>query len=128
MYDEYHTNLLRDWYNCNGYDTEFYCSEEAGRKFNALGKQYVNGEVTAEYVKSVLLNTQIRPAMSYPYNYEVAAVSNAYIGECSSDKEFTEKVYSSIEDCKRRYGYIEVYKNDAKGQYHVYAIFAEGGN
>lgn len=127
VYDEHLTNVLKEYYGVGEPDKSYYCSEEAGKKFNALGKQYVNGEVTAEYVKSELLNTQIRPIMTDPYNYAVASVSNVYVEPCNSDKEFRDKAFSQIEACgRRRYGFIEVYRNESSGQCHVYAIFAGG--
>lgn len=128
VYDEHLTNVLKKAYYCEGEpDKSYYCSEEAGKKFNALGKQYVNGEVTAEYVKSEILNTRICPIMYFPFNYKTVTVSNVYVDQFSGDKDFMNKAGSLIEDCNMRcYGYIEVYKNEATGQCHIYTIFAGG--
>lgn len=139
VYDKECTRYLLNWYgegetdrtywDANdpdlGTNTAYYCSEEAVRIFNAVSKQYINGEVSADHVKSVLTNTIFVPAaMGDTFKYTQAAVSNFIVGPCASDEEAMRQAIQQANTCSHAYGYIEVYKNESTGAHHVYIILA----
>lgn len=139
VYDKECTRYLLNWYgegetdrtywDANdpdlGTNTAYYCSEEAVRIFNAVSKQYINGEVSADHVKSVLTNTIFVPAaMGDTFKYTQAAVSNFIVGLCASDEEAMRQAIQQANTCSHAYGYIEVYKNESTGAHHVYIILA----
>ena len=139
VYDKECTRYLLNWYNVGeteraywdendpdlGTNTAYYCSEEAVRIFNAVSKQYINGEVPADHVKSVLTNTIFVPAaMGDTFKYTQAAVSNFIVGPCASDEEAMRQAIQQANTCSHAYGYIEVYKNESTGAHHVYIILA----
>lgn len=139
IYDKVCTRYLLNWYgegetdrtywDANdpdlGTNTAYYCSEEAVRIFNAVSKQYINGEVSADHVKSVLTNTIFVPAaMGDTFKYTQAAVSNFIVGPCASDEEAMRQAIQQANTCSHAYGYIEVYKNESTRAHHVYIILA----
>lgn len=139
VYDKECTRYLLNWYgegetdrtywDANdpdlGTNIAYYCSEEAVRIFNAVSKQYINGEVSADHVKSVLTNTIFVPAaMGDTFKYTQAAVSNFIVGLCASDEEAMRQAIQQANTCSHAYGYIEVYKNESTGAHHVYIILA----
>lgn len=139
VYDKECTRYLLNWYgegetdrtywDANdpdlGTNTAYYCSEDAVRIFNSVSKQYINGEVSADHVKSVLTNTIFVPAaMGDTFKYTQAAVSNFVVGPCASDEEAMRQAIQQANTCSHAYGYIEVYKNESTGAHHVYIILA----
>lgn len=141
VFDKECTLYLLNWYNAGetdesynlpgtGFETNkayyaYYCSRDAVKTFNAVSKQYINGEVSADYVKSVLTNTIFVPAaMGDTFKYTQAAVSNFIVGPCASDEEAMRQAIQQANTCSHAYGYIEVYKNESTGAHHVYIILA----
>lgn len=139
VYDKECTRSLMRWFDVGetdrsywsaaeatfGTDTAYYCSEDAVKTFNAVSKQYINGEVSADHVKSVLTNTIFVPAaMGDTFKYTQSAVSNFIVGPCASDEEAMKQAIQQANTCSHAYGYIEVYKNESTGAHHVYIILA----
>ena len=139
VYDKECTRSLMRWFDVGetdrsywsaaeatfGTDTAYYCSEDAVKTFNAVSKQYINGEVSADHVKSVLTNTIFVPAaMGDTFKYTQSAVSNFIVGPCASDEEAMKQAIQQANTCSYAYGYVEVYKNESTGAHHVYIILA----
>ena len=139
VYDKECTRSLMRWFDVGetdrsywsaaeatfGTDTAYYCSEDAVKTFNAVSKQYINGEVSADHVKSVLTNTIFIPAaMGDTFKYTQSAVSNFIVGPCASDEEAMKQAIQQANTCSYAYGYVEVYKNESTGAHHVYIILA----